>query len=101
MSYVQFHVKRPGADVLVTLQIVIEGKGKRKRYILGLRSIQGKIKLGPKAMRAAIIEELTKIENVAREAGFHEMRHSGDDRAAFLPGYEPFPELPNGRRKRL
>lgn len=95
--YVQFHVKRPGANVLVTLQIVSEDG----EMILGLRSIQGEIKLGPKAMRAAIIEELTKIENVARDAGFKEMRHSGDDRAAFLPGYEPFPELPNGRRKRL
>lgn len=95
--YVQFPVKRPGADVLVTLQIVFENG----ESILGLRFLEGKIELGPKAMRAAMIEELTKIEKLARDAGFHEIRHCGDDRAWCLPGYVEMPELPHGRKKRL
>ncbi len=97
MSYITFAVKRPGVDARVTLQLVHEGG----EWICGLRWLEGKIDLKPKAMRRAITEELTRIEAICREAGFKEMRHSGDDRAVFLPGYERMPELPNGRRKRL
>jgi hypothetical protein len=52
-------------------------------------------------MRRAIVAELQNIEQAARESGVTEMRHAGDDRGVFLPGYEPMPELRNGRRKRL
>src|SRR5690242_8497454 len=95
--YHTFPVKRPGVDVLVTLQFVFEDG----EWICGLRWLEGKIDLKPKAMRRAMLEELTTIERLCCEAGFKEMRHSGDDRAVFLPGYERMPELPNGRRKRL
>lgn len=97
MLYPTFRVTRPGVDVLVTLQLFNEGGD----MICGLRWIEGTMTLRPKAMRAAIIEELTKIEAIARDAGCTEMRHSGDDRGWCLPGYEPMPELPHGRKKRL
>jgi hypothetical protein len=95
--YPTFPVKRPGVNVLVTLQLCDDAG----EMVCGLRWIEGRIDLGPKAMRAAITEELSKIEAIAREAGCTEMRHSGDDRGWCLPGYEPMPELPHGRRKRL
>jgi hypothetical protein len=95
--YPTFRVTRPGVDVLVTLQLCDDGD----EIVCGLRWIEGQMTLGPKAMRAAITEELSKIEAIAREAGCTEMRHAGDDRGWCLPGYEPMPELPHGRRKRL
>lgn len=97
MLYPTFRVTRPGVDVLVTLQLFEE----RGEMICGLRWVEGRFELGPKAMRAAITEELAKIEAIARDAGCAEMRHCGDDRGWCLPGYEPMPELPHGRRKRL
>jgi hypothetical protein len=95
--YAQFHVKRPYADVLVTLEVYQENG----EMVCGLRFIEGEIRLPPKAMRRAIVAELQSIEQAARESGCTEMRHAGDDRAWCLPGYEPMPELRNGRRKRL
>jgi hypothetical protein len=92
-----FRVVRPGADVLVTLQVFEEGPD----IVCGLRRIEGRIDLRPKALRAAVREELTKIEAVCRSAGITEMRHAGDARAWALPDYEEFPALRNGRRKRL
>jgi hypothetical protein len=90
-------IRRPGADVVLWLQIV----GDQGKIVCGLRWLEGEITLRPKALRAAILEELEKIEALAKNAGCQEMRHSGDDRGAFLPDYEKMPELPNGRRKRL
>ena len=95
-----FRIVRPGADVTLTLQVYFEDG----QYVCGLRFLEGRIDLGPKALRAAMTEELAKIENVLREAGITEIRHAGEDRAWFLPGYEPMPDKPqlrNGRRKRL
>jgi hypothetical protein len=92
-----FRVRREGVDVMVTLQVVEDGG----EMICGLRHIEGEIDLPPRAMMAAFSEELAKIERIARDAGCAEMRHSGDDRKWFLPGYEPMAELKNGRRKRL
>lgn len=89
--------RRPVADVMVTLEIY-EENGER---ICGLRFLSGTIDLPPRAMQSMIIEEVRKIEDLAREAGCREIRHAGDDRAWFLPGYEPMPDLKNGRRKRL
>lgn len=94
----KFLIRRPYAEVLVTLEIYQE----EGEMVCGLRFIRGHIDLPPKAMREAILRELAVIENIAREAGCTEMRHAGDEtRVLFLPGYEPMPELPNGRRKRL
>lgn len=97
MHYLTFRVERPGASVAVTLQLFAEGE----EIICGLRSMEGRIELRPKALRAAAIEELQKIEVLAKSAGCTEMRHSGDERAWCLADYEPMPELPHGRKKRL
>jgi hypothetical protein len=69
--------------------------------ICGLRFMEGRINLPPRALRATLIQELKTIENIAREAGFAEIRHAGDDRGWLLTDYEKVPELRNGRRKRL
>lgn len=97
MSEVTFRVVVPGADVFVTLELFEDGRD----MICGLRFMAGTITLGPKAMRAAMLTELAKIEQIARVAGCSEMRHAGEDRAWCLPGYEPMSGLRNGRRKRL
>jgi hypothetical protein len=94
-----FRIARPGeGDVAVTLEIFQDEDGS---MICGLRQLEGRITLGPKAMRAAMLTELAKIEDIARQAGCTEMRHAGEDRAWCLPGYEPMDGLRNGRRKRL
>ena len=97
MTDVTFRIVRPKADVMVTLELFEDGG----EMVCGLRFLGGEIHLGPKAMRAAITEELAKIEKIARDAGCAEMRHAGEDRAWCLPGYEPMDGLRNGRRKRL
>lgn len=97
MPYISVPIHRPGADVSLTLQIIHDAG----EMVCGLRFLRGRISLGPKAMRTAMHEELSKIEGLAREAGCTEMRHAGNDLAWCLPGYEPMPELPNGRRKKL
>lgn len=97
MEVIKFRVRRPYADVLVTLQVFRENGV----MVCGLRFIEGRIDLPPRAMRKAIIAELATIEKIAKDAGCTEMRHAGDDRAWCLPGYERMPEIKNGRRKRL
>lgn len=94
---VKFRIERPGADVVVTLQVYEEND----ELVCGLRWMEGTIDLKPKAMRAAMLAELATIEQIAKDAGCVEIRHAGDDRGVFLPGYKPFPALRNGRRKRL
>ncbi len=92
-------IVREGVDVILTLQMFQEGG----EQVCGLRFLSGQISLPPKAMRAVMAEELGKIEGVLKQSGVAEVRHAGDDRGWFLPGYEPMnhPELRNGRRKRL
>lgn len=96
---VTFEINRLHVNVRVTLQ-VFESNGE---LICGLRSIDGKIGLPPKALRAAMIADLAVIEGIVRDAGCVEMRHAGDDRKWFLPGYGPMNDnrLRNGRSKRL
>lgn len=93
----QFPIKRHGCDVRVTLEIYEDGDAK----VCGLRFIEGAMPIGPRALLAAVHAELPIIERIAREAGCTEMRHAGDDRAIFLPGYEPMAGGRNMRRKGL
>lgn len=92
------HIVRPYCDVWLTLEVF----GSGDFMVCGLRWLEGRIdRMGPKAMAARIAKELKLIEQMAKESGVTEMRHAGDDRGWALPGYEPMPELKNGRRKRL
>jgi len=95
----RFHIVKSRYDVWLTLE-VFSSDG---LMVCGLRNLEGKINLPPKAMRAAMIEELAIIERTCKESGVSEMRHAGDDRGWCLPGYEPAPDLPmkHARRKRL
>lgn len=92
-----FVIERPYGRVTVVLEVFDDGPER----VCGFRWIEGEIHLPPKKMIAVVREEIRKIENIARVAGCTEMRHAGDDRAAFFPDYEPFESLRNGRRKRL
>lgn len=90
-------IERSEGRICVTLE-VFEDAGE---IICGLRSIDGEIVAGPKAARAAIVEELEKIERRVKAAGCVEMRHAGENRGWVLPGYERKGILRNERRKRL
>ena len=92
------HIVRPYCDVWLTLEIY----GSGDHMVCGLRWLEGRIDRMPKSeFRAAVVRELALIEQMAKESGVTEMRHAGGDRGCFLPGYEPFPDVQNGRRKRL
>lgn len=97
---VSFAINKPQVNVLVTLQVFESEEGE---MVCGLRYLEGCIGLPPKAAARAILIELAVIEKIAKDAGCVEMRHAGDDRSHFLPGYEPMnhPKLRNGMRKRL
>lgn len=97
---IPYHICRDGADVTLMLQVYQEDG----ETVCGLRFLSGVIPKPTLAIRRAAREELAKIEMVCRQAGVTEMRHAGEDRAMFLPGYSKMtdkPQLRNGRRKRL
>jgi hypothetical protein len=99
--HITFPIQRDGCEVMVTLQLLAEDG----EMVCGLRFVQGEMPLPPKALRKAMLEELGRIEAIAKAAGVKEMRHAGldarEDLAVFLPGYEPMADRPNWRRKRL
>lgn len=97
MEFLTFPISRPGVEVSVTLEVYEEND----EVICGLRWMQGEIKLGPKALRRAITEELENIESIARSAGCAEIRHAGDDWSRFMTEYSPMSGLRNGLFKRL
>lgn len=92
-----FVIRRPGAEVTMTLQ-VFEEDG---RKVCGIYEARGWIALRPKAWVAAVQNEIMKLEDIARNAGCEEMRLSGRDWSSVLKGigYEAFPALRNGLRK--
>lgn len=92
-----FRIVRPGVDVQVTLQVFVEDGV----TVLGLRHIDGKISLSRRERLAVFREELGKIERLAAASGVGEIRHTGGIMTHFFEGYEPFPALRNGVRKRL
>lgn len=99
-THITFPVVGLGYDTRVTLQLY-EDDGV---MVCGLRFLEGRIRLKRHAMLAAVHRELSRIEDIARQAGCTEMRHAGEARLHLLPGYEPMPDKPNlrnGRRKRL
>lgn len=94
---VPYPIKRPGVDVVLTLE-VFEEDGE---VVCGLRWLEGPITIHGKALRQAFMEELAEIERRAKAAGCREIRHSGDLRARLFPDYQPKPGLRNGLFKRL
>jgi hypothetical protein len=98
MAVLPYPVRRDGINAVVLLHVYAEGD----EIVCGLK-LSGTFPKPTKAVRRAFREELAKIEALAKASGVTEMRHAGEDRAVFLPGYEPMnhPALRNGRRKRL
>ena len=94
---VPYPIKRPGVDVVLTLE-VFEEDGE---VICGLRWLEGMIVIGGKSLFRAFVEELAEIEKRAKAAGCREIRHSGDLRSRLFPDYQPKPGLRNGLYKRL
>jgi hypothetical protein len=82
---------------LVTLEIYAEGN----KQVCGIHQIEGQLRLPPKSWLKAMRDELTKIEDIARDAGCAEMRVAGRDWSRILTDYEPLPGVPNGLRKVL
>ena len=92
-----FLIRRPGAEVLMILEVF----GEDGRKVCGIRKVRGTIGLLPKAFVAAVRAEVETIEGIAKDAGCEEMRIAGRDWSKPLAGlgYEPFPAIPNGLRK--
>lgn len=92
-------VVRDGVAVLLTLE-AFEEDGEK---VCGIYQLTGRIAKRPKAWLQAVREELTRIERIAKRAGCVEIRLGGRDWSRPLEGlgYEPFPDIENGLRKRL
>lgn len=97
MTDITFAIHRPYGAVLVTLEIYDDDG----LLVCGLRHLEGRIDLPLSQRRAAFRQDLKFIEDEARRAGAHEMRHAGPNYARLLADYEPLPGFPNGLRKRL
>ena len=98
MDLEPFTISRPEGTVVMVLQAVIEDDGNK---VCGIRQVVGSIPAPPKAWVAAVREEVAKVEGLARDAGFDEIRICGRDWSRVLDSYEFIPGLPNGIRKRL
>lgn len=98
MDVPPFTIERPEGTVLMVLQTIIEDDGNK---VCGIKQIVGSIPAKPKAWVRAVREEVAKIEGLARDAGFDEIRITGRDWSRILPDYEPCEGLTNGIRKRL
>lgn len=92
-----FRIVRPGVDVWVIFQPFSEDG----KMVLGLRYLKGTINLSYRAMIAVFRVELARLERIAAEAGFSEIRHAGGNMRHFFHDYESLPTLRNGVRKRL
>ena len=88
----------PGGTATVVFEVYQEGD----ELICGLRNLEGRFNLPPKAWLRTLRAEMTKLETIARDAGCAEMRLAGRDWSRVLPDYEPLPGgKPNRLRKRL
>ncbi len=96
MNLPPFRIVRPGADVWVTLEVADNDPG-----VCGIYEIKGTVRLPPKQWLKAMREEMTIIEQRAREAGCAEMRVAGRDWSRVLTDYERLDGVPNGLRKAL
>lgn len=93
-----FDIVKPYGRVTVVLSVYrVDGVG----LVCGLRRMEGKIDLPPKALKAAAKQELAKIERIAKEAKCVEIRHIGPGWSRILDDYEPIPGVKHGLRKRL
>jgi hypothetical protein len=97
MDLPPFFIKRPYGRVEVTLQVYEEGKDR----VCGLRRMEGRIDLPPKALLAAAKQEIATLESIAKEAGCTLMRHVGPGWTHILDGYDPMPGVKHGLQKRL
>lgn len=96
--YTAFAIDKPYGRVDVVLSVYkVDGVG----LVCGLRRMEGKINLPPKALRAAAKQEIAIIEQIAKEAGCAEIRHIGPGWSRILDDYEPITGVPHGLRKRL
>lgn len=92
----------PGFSVMLVFD-VYEDLGKT---IFGIRYLEGRINLPPKAWLATVRQVLSDLERKAIEADCHEMRLAGRDWSRVLEGmgWEPMEGLlqgKNGLRKAL
>jgi hypothetical protein len=88
----------PGGTATVVFELYEEGG----ETVCGLRNLEGRFNLPPKAWLRTVRAEIGTLERIARDAGCAEMRVAGRDWSRVLPDYEPLPGgKPNRLRKRL
>lgn len=92
-----FRIIRPGCRVVVQLEIYEEPTG----LVCTVRRLRGRIGLPWRDWIAAVREEMTNIERLARDAGCNEMRLGGRRWARVLTDYEPLAGVTNGLRKAI
>jgi len=98
MDLPAFPIVRDEGTVLMVLQALIEDDGTK---VCGIKQIVGTIHAPPKAWVAAVREEVAKIEGMARDKGFDEIRICGRDWSRIFPDYSACAGLTNGIMKRL
>lgn len=90
-------LQHPNGVAIVIFEVVEEAGTK----VCGIYRLLAWLPLPPKAWLAVMRGTLAEFEARMKETGVSEIRIRGRDWSKILPDYEPFPELPNGLRKRL
>jgi hypothetical protein len=88
-------IRIPDGEAQITFEIYEEDG----RICCGILTLKGHLTQPPKAWIRTMRKYLTKIEDMARESGCHELRIAGRDWAKIFPSYEPYDGPRNGIRK--
>lgn len=78
----------------------VEAYEEAGRIVVGVYSIKGERRAGPKAFVKAVREEIAKLEEDVRARGAQEIRIGGRWGRRVVTGYEPFPDPSDPLRMR-
>lgn len=87
----------PGGAGTITFELYKEDG----RVCCGILTLEGELKLPPKAWLRTMRDGLKYIEGLARDSGAQEMRIAGRSWARVFPDYSPYDGPRNGLRKEL